>query len=174
MWSALIAVFFVAEFACAQNLHNASGSYLVARVEGAQVAVMASGPATLRSATMHVVDQFELEDLRASETQDGSKYDRLYDHVPMGDFSKGTQKSFCIRTPKLHGTVGRLRISFGDDNTEWGEDLQTAVVGGKRTEAMRVVRVYGARPVVLAAYADAGYPRDEAGAIDWSWVPPVL
>ena len=170
LWIAFCVLLLCVEGRVAYKAHDQAKSYLICHFSGDKAFVDVHGAEGIHSASMHIVDQFQLDSFLALRRENGDEYDRLYQHIPLGDFPVNSKKIVCVKPMQSHGGVSHYAIVFSAQNGEWWEYVQTKRVGQKLLQAYRVTRVRGSHPEVLYEYADKEYPLEAGQAADWSWI----
>ncbi|MGI4827235.1 MAG: hypothetical protein ACRYFU_03455 [Janthinobacterium lividum] len=169
LWVFIGVALLLAEVRVAQRGRVDANSYLLCTFSEGAALVGLQGTADIHSAYMHVVDQFGLNAFKVSQSGDGDQYSRLFQDIPLGDFSKGQHKLLYLRPLQMAGSVAHYRVRFDAENGKWWEDIQIRVIGGEQVQALRVLRYRGLTPEVLFEHEDPGFPRSAENRVDWSW-----
>ena len=174
LWVLICAVLLFAECRVARRGRVDAQSYLLCTFTNGAALVTLQGTVNVRSASMHVVNQVDLNAFKASQSVDGEQYNRLFQAVPLGDFSVGQRKLFCLKPLQTSGDIAHYRVWFDALNGSWWEDIQVRVVRGEQVQALRVLRYQGSTPKMLFEHEDPGFPRSAEHGVDWSWATPAF
>lgn len=175
VWGVLAVMALIGEAATGYGAHRQARTFLTCSFAQPGTASLAlHGDTPLRSVSMLIADQRQIDQLKASRSENGIDWARTYHSYSVGLLEPQLHRTYPMSPLHVYDGTAHYRVQFFTEAGYSWEDFQSVLVHGHNAQAYRVVRYMEAKPSVQYEQADADFPRSGDQKVDWSWalLPP--